>query len=102
MRIKRKHSGECRMQPIFFHVMDDSVDVAILAEVSRDPRATLAQLSERVGLGVSAVQARLRRLESNGVIAGYRVVLDPEAVGKSLSAFIEITPLDPSQPDNAP
>lgn len=102
MRIKRKHSGECRMQPIFFHVMDDSVDVAILAEVSRDPRATLAQLSERVGLGVSAVQARLRRLESSGVIAGYRVVLDPEAVGKSLSAFIEITPLDPSQPDNAP
>lgn len=102
MRIKRKHSGDCGLLPIFFHVMDDSVDVAILAEVSRDPRATLAQLSERVGLGVSAVQARLRRLESSGVIAGYRVVLDPEAVGKSLSAFIEITPLDPSQPDNAP
>jgi Lrp/AsnC family leucine-responsive transcriptional regulator len=51
---------------------------------------------------VSAVQARLRRLESTGVIAGYRVSLDPEAVGRSLSAFIEITPLDPSQPDNAP
>lgn len=82
--------------------MDDPVDTAILAEVSRDPRATLSQLSDRVGLGVSAVQARLRRLESSGVIAGYRVVLDPEAVGKSLSAFIEITPLDPSQPDNAP
>ena len=44
--------------------MDDPVDLAILAEVSRDPRATLAQLSEHVGLGVSAVQARLRRLES--------------------------------------
>ena len=82
--------------------MDDSVDMAILAEVSRDPRATLAQLSERVGLGVSAVQARLRRLESSGVIVGYRALLDAEAVGKSLSAFIEITPLDPSQPDNAP
>jgi Lrp/AsnC family leucine-responsive transcriptional regulator len=82
--------------------MDDPVDTAILAEVSRDPRATLSQLSDRVGLGVSAVQARLRRLESSGVIVGYRVVLDPEAVGKSLSAFIEITPLDPSQPDNAP
>jgi Lrp/AsnC family transcriptional regulator, leucine-responsive regulatory protein len=81
--------------------MDDPVDLAILAEVSRDPRATLAQLSEHVGLGVSAVQARLRRLESTGVIVGYRALLDPEAVGKSLSAFIEITPLDPSQPDNA-
>ncbi len=82
--------------------MNDPVDAAILAEVSRDPRATLAQLSERVGLGTSAVQARVRRLESSGVIAGYRAILDPEAVGKPLSAFIEITPLDPGQPDNAP
>ena len=82
--------------------MNDSVDAAIVTEVSRDPRATLAQLSERVGLGVSAVQARLRRLESRGVIAGYRALVDPEAVGKPLSAFIEISPLDPAQPDNAP
>lgn len=82
--------------------MDDSVDASIVAEVSRDPRATLAQISERVGLSVSAVQARVRKLESNGIIAGYRAILNPEAVGKPLSAFIEITPLDPAQPDNAP
>ncbi|HWL76988.1 Lrp/AsnC family transcriptional regulator [Microbacterium sp.] len=82
--------------------MDDPVDLAIITEVSRDARATLAQLSERVGLSVSAVQARLKRLEGNGVIAGYRAVVDAEAVGKPLSAFIEITPLDPAQPDNAP
>ncbi|WP_404431127.1 Lrp/AsnC family transcriptional regulator [Microbacterium lacus] len=82
--------------------MDDSVDLSIVAEVSRDPRATLAQLSERVGLGVSAVQARLRRLESTGVITGYRAIIDPQAVGRTLSAFIEITPLDPRQPDVAP
>jgi len=82
--------------------VDDPVDLAIITEVSRDARATLAQLSERVGLSVSAVQARLKRLESNGVIAGYRAVVDAEAVGKPLSAFIEITPLDPGQPDNAP
>ncbi len=82
--------------------MEDPVDLAIVAEVSRDARATLAQLSERVGLSPSAVQARLKRLESTGVIAGYRAVLDAEAVGKPLSAFIEITPLDPAQPDNAP
>ncbi|WP_413631334.1 Lrp/AsnC family transcriptional regulator [Microbacterium sp. SSM24] len=82
--------------------MEDPVDLAIVAEVSRDARATLAQLSERVGLSPSAVQARLKRLESSGVISGYRAVLDAEAVGKPLSAFIEITPLDPAQPDNAP
>ncbi|MBW8763354.1 MAG: Lrp/AsnC family transcriptional regulator [Microbacterium sp.] len=82
--------------------MDDSVDRAILAAVSRDGRATLAQLSDAVGLSVSAVQSRLKRLETRGVITGYRAVVDPEQVGTPLSAFIEITPLDPAQPDNAP
>jgi Lrp/AsnC family leucine-responsive transcriptional regulator len=48
------------------------------------------------------VQARLRRLESSGVISGYRALLDPEAVGTPLAAFIEFTPLDPGQPDDAP
>ncbi|WP_336646340.1 Lrp/AsnC family transcriptional regulator [Microbacterium sp. USHLN186] len=82
--------------------MDDPVDHAILAAVSRDGRATLSQLSEAVGLSTSAVQSRLKRLESRGVISGYQAVLDPEQVGAPLSAFIEITPLDPAQPDNAP
>ncbi|AVL98062.1 Lrp/AsnC family transcriptional regulator [Microbacterium paraoxydans] len=82
--------------------MDDSVDRAILATISRDGRATLSQLSDAVGLSVSAVQSRLRRLETRGVITGYRAILDPEQAGTPLSAFIEITPLDPAQPDNAP
>ncbi|MEI3846259.1 MULTISPECIES: Lrp/AsnC family transcriptional regulator [unclassified Microbacterium] len=82
--------------------MDDATDAAIVREVSRDARATLADLSAAVGLSVSAVQARLRRLESRGVITGYRALVDAEAVGKPLAAFVEITPLDPGQPDNAP
>jgi Lrp/AsnC family leucine-responsive transcriptional regulator len=82
--------------------MDDSVDRTILTAISRDGRATLSQLSDAVGLSVSAVQSRLRRLETRGVISGYRAILDPEQVGTPLSAFIEITPLDPAQPDNAP
>jgi Lrp/AsnC family transcriptional regulator, leucine-responsive regulatory protein len=82
--------------------LDDAVDERIVAEISQDARATLAQLSERVGLSVSAVQSRLRRLETRGVITGYRAIVDAEAVGRGLSAFIEITPLDPGQPDNAP
>lgn len=82
--------------------MDDTVDHALLAAISRDGRATLTQLSATVGLSTSAVQSRLKRLESRGVIVGYQAVLDPEQVGAPLSAFIEITPLDPAQPDNAP
>jgi len=82
--------------------LEDSVDAAIVREISLDARATLSHLSERVGLSVSAVQSRLRRLESRGIVRGYRPVLDAEALGRPLAAFVEITPLDPAQPDNAP
>jgi len=82
--------------------MEDDVDRRIVAEVSRDGRMTLADLSAAIGLSISAVQARLKRLESRGVVAGYRALVDAEAVGRPLAAFIEITPLDPAQPDNAP
>ncbi|MBB2975392.1 Lrp/AsnC family leucine-responsive transcriptional regulator [Microbacterium endophyticum] len=82
--------------------VEDSVDLMIVREIAADAHATLALISERVGLSVSAVQARVRRLETRGVIAGYRAVLNPEALGKPLSAFVEITPLDPAQPDDAP
>jgi len=82
--------------------LDDDIDAGIVRAVLRDARATLADLSAAVGLSVSAVQARLRRLEARGVITGYRALVDAEAVGKPLAAFVEITPLDPGQPDNAP
>ncbi|GAA3906222.1 Lrp/AsnC family transcriptional regulator [Microbacterium invictum] len=82
--------------------MEDAVDRRIITELTRDGRATLAHLAEAVGLSVSATQSRLKRLEARGVISGYRAVVDPEAIGRPLSAFIEITPLDPAQPDTAP
>ena len=82
--------------------LDDAIDAGIVRAVSHDARATLADLSAAVGLSVSAVQTRLRRLEARGVITGYRALVDAEAVGKPLAAFVEITPLDPAQPDNAP
>lgn len=82
--------------------LDDATDTAIVREVSLNARATLADLSAAVGLSVSAVQTRLRRLEARGVITGYHATIDAEAVGKPLSALVEITPLDPAQPDNAP
>lgn len=80
----------------------DATDARLVREVSLNGRATLAELSAAVKLSVSATQARLRKLETRGVITGYQAIVDPEAVGKPLSAFIEITPLDPTQPDNAP
>ncbi|MCA2243532.1 MULTISPECIES: Lrp/AsnC family transcriptional regulator [Mycobacterium] len=80
----------------------DDVDRILVRELVADGRATLAELAASARLSVSAVQSRVRRLEARGVIAGYSARIDPEAVGHLLSAFVAITPLDPSQPDDAP
>ena len=80
----------------------DDIDRALLRELVADGRATLAHLASAAGLSVSAVQSRVRRLEARGVISGYTARVAPEALGHQLSAFVAITPLDPSQPDDAP
>ncbi|MCV7077816.1 Lrp/AsnC family transcriptional regulator [Mycobacterium szulgai] len=80
----------------------DDIDRILLRELVADGRATLSELATSAGLSVSAVQSRVRRLESRGVVAGYSARINPEAVGHFLSAFVAITPLDPSQPDDAP
>ncbi len=80
----------------------DEIDRVLVRELVADGRATLAHLAAAAGLSVSAVQSRVRRLESRGVVTGYTARINPEAVGSMLSAFVAITPLDPSQPDDAP
>src|SRR3954447_19223865 len=78
------------------------VDRALLAALARDGRASYTDLAERVGLSVSAVHQRVRRLEQRGLITGYRAMLDPKGLGLSLTAFVSITPIDVAQPDDAP
>ncbi|OZE19299.1 AsnC family transcriptional regulator [Rhodococcus sp. 05-2254-6] len=80
----------------------DRVDRLIIDELVSDGRATLATLAEKASLSVSAVQSRVRRLESRRVIRGYTAQVDLEALGRPLSAFVAITPIDPAQPDDAP
>ena len=80
----------------------DDIDRILVRGLVNDGRATLTHLAESAGLSVSAVQSRVRRLESRGVVTGYRARVNPEALGNMLSAFVAITPLDPSQPDDAP
>ena len=80
----------------------DDIDRILVRELVADGRATLAHLASTAGLSVSAVQSRVRRLETRGVVTGYTARVNPEAVGHLLSAFVAITPLDPSQPDDAP
>lgn len=68
----------------------DDADRRLVAMLGRDGRARLADLAEAIGMSVSAVQARVRRLEESGVITGYRAVIDAASLGRPMSAFVEI------------
>jgi Lrp/AsnC family leucine-responsive transcriptional regulator len=76
--------------------LDDPTDLLLASLLIADGRSTLKMLAEATGLSVSAVQARVRRLETEGVIRGYFADVDPEAVGLPLAAVISLLPLDPA------
>ena len=82
--------------------MLDARDLQIVAALQEDGRATYADVGARVGLSASAVHDRVRKLEHQGVIRGYRAVVDPEAIGLYVTALIDARPFDPSQPDDLP
>lgn len=68
----------------------DPIDTCIVRTMMADGRATLSVLAAATGLSVSAVQARLQRLEKRGVITGYRATVDWEAIGLPVSAFVAV------------
>lgn len=72
----------------------DSTDLLLASLLVQDGRSTLKNLAEASGLSVSAVQARVRRLEADKIVRGYTADVDPDAIGLPLAALIAITPLD--------
>ena len=80
----------------------EPIDRAILRELTQDGRCSFTDLAERVGLSVSAVHQRVRRLEQRGVLKGYAARVDGEQVGLPLTAFISLTPIDPAAPGRLP
>jgi DNA-binding Lrp family transcriptional regulator len=69
----------------------DEIDRKILAELQRDGRLTVTELSERIGLSLSPCQRRLRALEKADVITGYRAHIEPASVGLNFSAIVFVT-----------
>jgi Lrp/AsnC family transcriptional regulator, leucine-responsive regulatory protein len=70
----------------------DEVNLALLAELTARPRITMSELGRRVGLSAPAVTERVQRMERAGVIRGYRVDLDPAALGLPVTAFARVRP----------
>ncbi|MBF6288589.1 Lrp/AsnC family transcriptional regulator [Nocardia cyriacigeorgica] len=69
----------------------DSLDRAIIAELEADGRLTNVELAGRVGLTPGPCLRRVQRLESEGVIRGYRAVIDPGSVGRAFEVLLDLT-----------
>ena len=80
----------------------EPTDRAILRELASNGRCSFTDLGERVGLSVSAVHQRVRRLEQRGALRGYAARIDGESIGLPPTAFISLTPTDPAAPDDYP
>jgi Lrp/AsnC family transcriptional regulator, leucine-responsive regulatory protein len=70
----------------------DAVNRRVLEELQQDPRLTMSELGRRIGMSSPAVTERVRRLEETGVIRGYRLDLDPVALGLPIAAYVRIRP----------
>ena len=68
----------------------DVVDRSLLAALTRDPRATVVALAERLGLSRNTVQARMSRLEASGAFLSFERSIDPAPLGYPLEAFISV------------
>lgn len=80
--------------------MDDEIDRRIVELLATDGRMSYTDLGKATGLSTSAAHQRVRRLEERGAILGYAAVVDPDALGLPLSAFVSIKPFDPAAPDD--
>ena len=69
----------------------DETDLEILRLLRVNARATLAHISGEIGLSSPSVKDRIDKMEREGVILGYRPVLDHGKLGQGLTAFIQLT-----------
>ena len=70
----------------------DATNRGLLAALSANPRASMVELARQVGMSAPAVRERLTRLEEAGVIRGYRLDIDPAAIGLPVAAWVRIRP----------
>ena len=69
----------------------DRIDKHLLSLLQNDGRLTTSELAEQVGLSASPCARRIKRLEEQGIIDGYRVSLSRKNVGIAMTVFVEVS-----------
>jgi len=75
----------------------DSYDRKILSALTENARLSMVDLARRVGLSKTPVAARVKTLETKGVIQGYRAILSPEKLDLQHVAYVEVRLSDTRQ-----
>ena len=73
-------------------LLHDPRNVELLSLLVDNPRLGISELARRIGMSAPAVRERVLRLEDAGVIRGYRLELDPTALGYPVSAYVRVRP----------
>ena len=66
----------------------DAIDRKLIDILQEDASLSYSVLGTKVGLSVSAVNDRVRKLRDQGIIQSYRIAVDPTAIGRALTAMV--------------
>ena len=69
----------------------DNIDKQILNILQLNGRVTNKSIADSIGLSTPAVLERIRKLEKNGTIKGYKAIIDPDKIDKHITAILAIT-----------
>ncbi|HKW87501.1 MAG TPA: Lrp/AsnC family transcriptional regulator [Candidatus Acidoferrales bacterium] len=74
-------------------LLADHKNVALLRLLEKNPRTPVSQLARSIEMSNPAVKERIIRLEETGILAGYRLELNPKELGYNVTAFVRVRPL---------
>lgn len=79
----------------------DAIDRNILRQLQEDGRLTNVELADRIGLSPSPALRRVKQLEADGVVRGYRAVVDRKKIGLGLTVFVSMSCVQQSRAELA-
>ena len=70
----------------------DAINRRLLTELHADPRVSMSALARRVGMSAPAVAERIQRMQRDKIIVGFRMEVDPAALGLPVAAYVRVRP----------
>jgi Lrp/AsnC family transcriptional regulator, leucine-responsive regulatory protein len=75
------------------NLLSDRKNLELLRVLQANLRQPISELARRIGMSGPAVRERLQRLEEGGIISGYRLDIDPKAIGLPIMAIVRMRPM---------